>query len=428
MKKFLLMLAGSLLGTAGVMAASPDLAKARYTVGEGSNTYLLVLRFNVPERMDNFVYAVKSDNDDLTALDALNLVSGIDSRLKVDMQDGQPTISIDLNGDSQIDKADIQDVKLSDAATTTEVATDGVTKVLTLSQDGDNASASPYYFYIPGPDEEGVWLPEEMTVKLSDNTPVIPCFVQVPDGKLSSTTNWQASSSNEKYSLDRSIIITPYTLVDDTYNARPTFTGTTGTTYLRYRPQYYGTYSYYESNFMTLNVEAPEVPVTSLTMKQSEVTSGLNKEVKLLFDYEPANATYTAVAAEVEDTSIASYSATTGLKTKTKKGSTKVTVYTTNDKSVSTEFTLTCDLENPVKSVNFGPGTEDGVINVYVKQLIGLRPVVLPENADIKDVTITVTDNGTDRDDFTCSTYKVNWWDNDGTRVQFFELSGHRPT
>ncbi|MDE6295925.1 MAG: DUF5074 domain-containing protein, partial [Muribaculaceae bacterium] len=213
-----------------------------------------------------------------------------------------------------------------------------------------------------------------------------------------------------------------------TYNARPTFTGTTGTTYLRYRPQYYGTYSYYESNFMTLNVEAPEVPVTSLTMKQSEVTSGLNKEVKLLFDYEPANATYTAVAAEVEDTSIASYSATTGLKTKTKKGSTKVTVYTTNDKSVSTEFTLTCDLENPVKSVNFGPGTEDGVINVYVKQLIGLRPVVLPENADIKDVTITVTDNGTDRDDFTCSTYKVNWWDNDGTRVQFFELSGHRPT
>ncbi|MDE6295108.1 MAG: hypothetical protein K2M03_03500, partial [Muribaculaceae bacterium] len=179
MKKFLLMLAGSLLGTAGVMAASPDLAKARYTVGEGSNTYLLVLRFNVPERMDNFVYAVKSDNDDLTALDALNLVSGIDSRLKVDMQDGQPTISIDLNGDSQIDKADIQDVKLSDAATTTEVATDGVTKVLTLSQDGDNASASPYYFYIPGPDEDGVWLPEEMTVKLSDNTPVIPCFVQV---------------------------------------------------------------------------------------------------------------------------------------------------------------------------------------------------------------------------------------------------------
>ncbi|MDE6811637.1 MAG: hypothetical protein K2J15_04725 [Muribaculaceae bacterium] len=428
MKKIFLMLAGTLLGTAGVMAASPDLAKVRYTVGEGSDTYLLVLRFNVPERMDNFVYAVKSDNADLTPLDALNLAAGIDSRLKVQIQDGQPTVSIDLNGDSQIDKADIKDVKLSDAGATTEFATDGTTPVLTLSQEGDNASASAYYFYMPGPEEVGVWLPDEMTVKLSDNVPVIPCFVQVPEGKLSSITNWQASTSNEDYRLDRSIIITPYTLVDDTYNARPTFTGATGTTYLRYRPQYYGTYGYYESNYMTLNVEAPEIPITSITMKQSEVTSGLNKEVKLLFDYEPANATYTAVAAEVEDTSLASYTSTTGLKTKTVKGSTKVTVYTANDKSVSTEFTLICDLENPVKSVNFGPGTEDGVINVYVKQLIGLRPVVLPENADIKDVNISVTDNVIANDEFTCSTYPVNFWDNDGTRVRFLELSGHRPT
>ncbi|MBD5163594.1 MAG: hypothetical protein HDT09_02685, partial [Bacteroidales bacterium] len=43
-------------------------------------------------------------------------------------------------------------------------------------------------------------------------------------------------------------------------------------------------------------------------------------------------------------------------------------------------------------------------------------------------MTITVTDNGTSREDYTCSTYRVNWWDNDGTRVQFYELSGHRPT
>ncbi|MDE6377999.1 MAG: DUF5074 domain-containing protein, partial [Duncaniella sp.] len=305
---------------------------------------------------------------------------------------------------------------------------DGTTPVLTLSEDGVDASKADYFFYIPEPEAVGVWLPEEMTVKLSDKGVVIPSFVQVPDGKLNSTTNWQASSSNESYKLDRSIIITPYTLVEGPYNACPTFTGATGTTYLRYRPHKYGVYEYYESNYMTLNVEAPEVPVTSITMKQTEVSSGFNKEVKLEYDYLPANATYTAVAATVDDTSLASYTDAAGLKTKTKKGATKVTVYTRNDNTVNAEFTLNCDLENPVTSVNFGPGTEDGVINVYVKQLIGLRPVVLPENADIKDVTITVSDNGTTRDDFTCSTYKVNWWDNDGTRVQFLELSGHRPT
>ena len=429
MKKLFLSLAIALLSIASMWAGSPDLSKVRFTVGEGNKTFLLVIRYNVPQRINNFVYAVKSDNESLDAMEALAILKEADDRMSVQISDNEAVISVDLNGDSKtvFDDTDINAVKVVPAAETT-LAADGTTKVLTLSADGSDASNAEYFFYIPTPKEVGVWLPEEMTVKLSNEGTVLPCFVQVPEGKLSSTTNWQASSSNETYRLDRSIIITPYTLVEGTYNAMPTFTGATGTTYVRYRPQYYGAYTYYESNFMTLNVEDPEVPITSITMKNAEVKSGLNKEVPLEFEYQPANATYTAISATVEDTKYASYAASTGLKTKTVEGSTKVTVFTPNDPNVSAEFTLTCALENPVTSVNFGPGTEDGVINVYVKQLVGLRPVVLPENADIKDVTITVTDNGTSREDYTCSAYKVNWWDNDGTRVQFFELSGHRPT
>ncbi|MBD5251565.1 MAG: DUF5074 domain-containing protein [Bacteroides sp.] len=427
MKKFIVMLASILSGVAVAMAGTPDLTKVRYTVGEGSESYLLVIRCNVKDRIDNFVYGVKSDKSDLSAMEAFGIVEASDERVKGVNVNGNPTVSLDLNGDAQIDNADISNVELLPVSGSL-LASDGATTVLTLSQDGLDASESDYFFYIPAPEAVGVWLPDEMTVKLSDEGSVIPCFVQVPEGKLSSTTNWQASSSNESYRLDRSIIITPYTLVEGTFNAKPTFTGTTGTTYVRYRPQMYGTYGYYESNFMTLNVEAPEIPVTSITMKQAEVNSGLNKEVALEYDYLPVNATYTAVSVTVDDTSLASYTDASGLKTKTQEGSTKVTVYPRNDNTVTAEFTLNCKLLNPVTSVNFGPGTEDGVINVYVKQLVGLRPVVLPENADIKDVTITVTDNGTDRDDYTCSTYKVNFWDNDGTRVQFFELSGHRPT
>lgn len=427
MKKFIVMLASILSGVAVAMAGTPDLTKVRYTVGEGSESYLLVIRCNVKDRIDNFVYGVKSDKSDLSAMEAFGIVEAADERVKGVNVNGNPTVSLDLNGDAQIDNADISNVELLPVSGSL-LASDGATTVLTLSQDGLDASESDYFFYIPAPEAVGVWLPDEMTVKLSDEGSVIPCFVQVPEGKLNSTTNWQASSSNESYRLDRTIIITPYTLVDGTFNAKPTFTGTTGTTYVRYRPQMYGTYGYYESNFMTLNVEAPEIPVTSITMKQAEVNSGLNKVVALEYDYLPVNATYTAVSVTVDDTSIASYSDASGLKTKTQEGSTKVTVYTRNDNTVTAEFTLNSKLLNPVTSVNFGPGTEDGVINVYVKQLVGLRPVVLPENADIKDVTITVTDNGTDRDDYTCSTYKVNFWDNDGTRVQFFELSGHRPT
>lgn len=430
MRKFFLMLAVSLMSIASMMAGTPDLSKVRFTVGEGANTYLLVIRYNVPNLINNFVYAVQSDNESLDAMQALDIVKTTDDRMSVAISGDEAVISMDLNGDSKTEFNDDMDIKAVRVITATDVivAADGITKVLTLSTDGTDAAQADYFFYIPQPSEVGVWLPEEMTVKLSDKGTVLPCFVQVPEGKLSSITNWQASTSNESYRLDRNIIFTPYSLVEGTYNAMPAFTGATGSTYVRYRPQMFGTYGYYESNWMKLNVEAPEVPITSIRMKSTEVTSGLNKEVPLQFDYEPANATYTAVSAKVEDTKYASYAVTTGLKTKTAEGFTKVTVFTRNDESVSAEFTLACALENPVTSVNFGPGTEDGVINVNVKQLIGLRPVVLPENADIKDVTITLSDNGTSREDYTCSTYKVNWWDNDGTRVQFFELSGLRPT
>ncbi|MDE6428077.1 MAG: DUF5074 domain-containing protein [Muribaculaceae bacterium] len=430
MKKNLMMtLALSLLSSASLMADAPDLSKVRFTVGEGSETCLLVMRCNVANRMDNFVYAVQSDSEDLTALEALALVKEADDRMMVQIGDSQATVSIDLIGDSktEFDDKDIKDIVLTPAAGST-MSADGSTRVLTLSADGTDAAQADYFFYVPAPGEEGVWLPDEMTYKLSDEGLVIPVFVQVPEGKLNSPSNWQASTTDQSYRLDRSKIVTPYTLVDGTFNAKPTFTGATGTTYVRYRPQKTSGYTYYESNFMPLHIEAPEIPITSLKMKAAEVTYGLNKEVPLEFDYEPADATYTMVSATVADANLASYTASTGLKTKTAKGSTIVTVSALNDATVSDEFTLNCIVQVPVTKVNFGPGTEDGVINVNVKQLIGLRPVVEPENADVKDVTITLTGNGTSREDLTCSTYRVNFWDQDGTRVQFYELSGHRPT
>ena len=239
MKKFFLSFAIALLSIASMWAGSPDLSKVRFTVGEGNNTFLLVIRYNVPQRINNFVYAVHSDNESLNAMEALAILKEADDRMSVQISDNEALISVDLNGDSKtvFDDMDINAVKVVPAPKTT-LAADGTTKVLTLSADGSDTSNAEYFFYIPTPEAVGVWLPDEMTVKLSDEGTVLPCFVQVPEGKLNSTTNWQASSSNESYRLDRTIIITPYTLVEGTYNARPTFTGATGTTYVRYSPQY----------------------------------------------------------------------------------------------------------------------------------------------------------------------------------------------
>ncbi|MDE6263057.1 MAG: hypothetical protein K2M09_07135, partial [Muribaculaceae bacterium] len=129
-KNPMMTLALSLLSSASLMAASPDLSKVRFTVGEGSETCLLVMRCNVANRMDNFVYAVQSDSEDLTALEALALVKEADDRMMVQIGDSQATVSIDLTGDSktEFDDKDIKDIVLTPAAGST-MSADGSTRV-----------------------------------------------------------------------------------------------------------------------------------------------------------------------------------------------------------------------------------------------------------------------------------------------------------
>ncbi len=409
-------------------ATALDMSKIKCTVGTGANKYAFVLANGNSYRLDNLVWGVKSDRADLTSAEAISLIAENDKRVKLEKEgDAISAIYFDLNGDGEFNAKDTGFAG-DWAKGGNLLASDGTTPVLSMAHAGAPVDEVPYYFYIPNADEEGVWLPESMTVKLSDEGTVLPVLVQVPDGKLNSTTNWQASSTNESYRLDRTIIVTPYTLIEDTYNAKPSFTGKTGTTYVRYRPQKFGEYAYYESNFMTLNVEAPEVPMTAIHCSAESISAGLNKTVDFEYTYEPENATYTAVNATVQNTSLASFSATTGLTTKQVEGQTTVTIAGAFDANVKDDFTLNVALLKPVTNVHFGHGTENGVINVPVKQLIGLKPVVEPADADIPDVDITLYDNGTSKDDFTCSTYKVNWWDINNVRSQFYELSGHRPT
>ena len=410
---------------AGISAI--DAAKVRHTVGTGANKYIFALAFNNANRLDNLVWGVASDNAALTAGEAIAIIADADPRLQL-TTDGEGNVTaaaFDLDGNGVFD---IKDTAAEGDWNTGErmLASDGTTKVLSICHAATTAADAPYYFYLPAPDAQGVWVPEAMTVKLSDEGFILPVLVQPQGNAVTQTTNWQASSSNTSYRLDRNIVVTPYTFQDESYHARPTFTGKTGTTYMRYRPRVGS--SYIESNFMTLTVEAPEVPVTAIILAESEINAGRNKAVDVDYTFEPANATYTAVAMTVEDTSVASYSATTGLKTNKIDGTTSVTVTSKYDADVKAAFTLNVSLQKPVTGVHFGHGTESGIINVYVKQLIGLKPVIEPADADIPDVTITLSDNGTSKADMTCSTYRVNWWDINNVRSQFYELSGHRPT
>lgn len=400
-----------------------DASKILYTVGEGANLYVFQLRFGDVRRLDNLTWGFRTDAATVSAPDILAAIAEADSRLSVSAEGEDTSVSFDLISDGVLDERDVT----ASGAWTAEsnlLASDGLTPVIVYSYNGAEP-AHDYDFFVPAPDAQGVWIPEAMTVKLSDAGVVLPALVQVPDGKLNSTSNWQASSSNTSYRLDRTKIVTPYTLIDGTYNAIPVFTGATGTTYVRYRPQKVGEYAYYESNWMALTIEAPEVPMTAIVPAQTEITAGLNKTVEIPYSYEPADATFTAVSYASDDTKVIS----NALLTSKTAGSATVTLAGKYDPEVKAAVTVNTQLLKPVTAVNFGPGTEEGVINVPVRQLHGLKPIVEPADADIPDVTITLTgNNGDDRNTMTCSMYKVNWWDIDNVRSQFFELSGHRPT
>ncbi len=399
-----------------------DPAKIRYTIGEGANLFAVAMRFNNPERLDNMVLGYRADASEFDQGAFLSLFE-TDPRVRMTETANGAEITFDLDGNGVFDEKDVtaDGWNLDDNL----AASDHTTKAACLYH-GEVTGEAPYYFYLPAPEEEGVWVPEAMTAKLSDAGFVLPVLVQ-PQGKnVTGTTNWQASSSNASYRLDRTKIVTPYSFVDGSYHARPTLTGQTGVTYVRYRPMIGGTYK--ESDFMTLTIEVPEVPVTAISFAQSEVESGLNKVVEYSLTYEPADATYTAVTLTSADTKVATYSQSAGLKTTTTAGQTVITAASSYNPEVKAPFLLTSRLMNPVTAVSFGPGTEDGVITLTPKEMIGLRAIVEPADADIPEVTITLSDNGTSRDDMTCSTYKVNYWDNDRNRFQFFELSGHRLT
>ncbi|MCM1310148.1 MAG: DUF5074 domain-containing protein [Bacteroides sp.] len=421
MKKPLFLFGLMALVAMQVSASSPNAEKVRYTVDEGENFYTVVLNFNNPNRLDNLVLGYRTNATSIVASDLVEAIAAADRRMEVVAADGAITsVKFDLNGDDVLDDKDAVAENSNDASWNVTEADN----VITLHY-GENATCE-YYFYLPGPDEQGVWVPEEMTIKLSDAGFVLPVLVQPQGGAVAMTTNWQASSSNTTYKFDSKFIGSPYTLIDGTYNARPTLKGATGTTYVRYRPQIDKVYT--ESNFMTLNIEDPEVPMTAIIFAQSSIESALNKVINVDFTFEPENATYTGVSFTSSNTKVATWSASAGLKSTTTAGEATITAKYIYNPEVTAEFALTTKLMKPVTAVNFGPGTEDGVINVPIRQLTGLKPVIEPEDADIPDVTITLSDNGTSRDDMTCSTYKVNWWDINNVRSQFFELSGHRPT
>ena len=123
------------------------------------------------------------------------------------------------------------------------------------------------------------------------------------------------------------------------------------------------------------------------------------------------------------DTKIVTASASAFKTTKTP-GSATITVSSTWNPDVTASFDVVSALRHPV--TDFAIKDVDGdVIVLNPKQMIGILADVTPADADIPDFNVTLEGNGSGKDDYIATMYKVNYWDEKNTRIQFYELSGH---
>lgn len=406
-----------------------------YFAGTGSNTVTIMTRWNDSERLNNLICGYHYDNESTTPIDILKGFAEADERFNITLDESGTSVisaSFDLDGSGDITAYD--NSRTNDENNTWQIieatANDEESPVIILDYTNQSTGfvAPDYLFMLPMPTAVGVWVPESMTVRIADDAAIIPSLIQpdVKGTKISTASSyWRISSDGTDYVKDNTII-SGVTLVSDAYSAKVKYVGsTTGSTYVQFRPRYSSAYQ--PSNFCKVTVLEPEIPITSIKWENEAVVSGLNQQVFNKMTYEPANATYTAVTLTSSDTKIATITSDTIVKTTKVAGSAVISATSKWNPQGTTSYTLESKLVNPITKIDFDGLDENGEIHINPKEMLGLIPVITPADADITDnITYTLTGAGETSDEIIASMYKVNYWDENNTRIQFYELSGHR--
>lgn len=100
-------------------------------------------------------------------------------------------------------------------------------------------------------------------------------------------------------------------------------------------------------------------------------------------------------------------------------------IYASSSVKGISNVNLASENETWLTDVTFNCVSDDGVIYIHPRRIAGLLPKFTPEDAATwSNVTWTLSDNGTDRNNMIASLYTVNYWM--PSRVRFPELQGYR--
>lgn len=388
------------------------IAKCVRNVGEGESSIPMIVKFGNPSKIDNVVVKL-SFNSTLPSAQVALAALAADPAFSLE----GTKLSIDADGDGVFNNSG-DDTCLEGNWTLTEYE-----DCVMLSCDNDQKPQ--YLFYLPAKDTVGAFLPDEMTFALSDETDYIPVFVQREATYDQINYVWyrrndeNLTHSNNSSDIVKSISSSTSTLGSLTYSGDKA-----GDVYIHARVRTGKGSSYSYSNVCHFKLLPPEIPIESITLANDSVDAPLNATIYNKISLSPENATFTGLAFKSSDTGVVT-AGTTAIKTTKTPGRATVTISSKWDSQVSASFEVVSALRNPVTDFAI-QGVDGDVIVLNPKQMLGIIADVTPADADIPDFNVALTGNGDDKSSLIASMYKVNYWDENNTRIQFYELSGHR--
>ena len=391
---------------------SVDASKCVRSVGEGAQAIPLIVKFGNPAKIDNVALMLRFDSEMPSVQDVLSLLDN-DPAFSLD----GATLNIDADGDGVFNKAG-DDTYLAGEWRLTEYE-----DCIVLSCEEENTSK--YLLYLPATGRPAVVIPDALSYNLSDNKDYIPVFVQRDMQYDAINYAWYRRSDTEAItSSNSSDIIKSVSTTAATFGQLGYTGSKAGDVYLHVRVRTGKGASYTYSNICRFTLLPPEIPLERIEFAQSIIDAPLNSTIENEMIFYPGNATYTGLTYSTSNNKVATANASAFRTTKTP-GSATITVASIWNPEVKTSFDIVSALRHPVTDLAI-KDIDGDVIVLNPKQMIGIIADITPADADIPDFTVTLTGNGDSKENFIASMYKVNYWDENNTRIQFYELSGHR--
>ncbi len=415
-----------------------DQSNVTFWVGSGEKAATVVFQFNDGKGPENLVYGYRWSggwDDNLSTV--VSNIAKADPRMNYEVQNGKITVTYDSNQDGSLGTIDHTSTENTWNCYVKRVVDDGFNKVpagrwlnpnavmIFSHQASDVAEvALPYQLFRPALDaEQLITVPSVIDYALADENLQLPLFVQVPEGgKLSTAFNWVKDTE-----LNNIISTATVTDLMGRVTAYKNFAEKTGTVQIRgsYTPAGSSKAEYVFSNDSEISLNNPIRPITAVTFEQSEITARLNHAVENPMVYEPQDATYTKFNYQSSNTKVAT-ATTAGIKTTKVAGESTITATYDFNADLKASYNLESMLMQQISDITFEGADDDNVITLTPKEMTGLIPIFTPEDPDIPEMNVVLTDNGADRNSYIATMYKVNLWDKDNNRTTPYELSGHR--